>query len=379
MKDPVKNLSSYIIIGLLLFVPATALAGRPVIKQINRNEMIERSGFIFSGWPSVANPISPCPHETGRWWVHKVYKGDKSLAGKVIPVAESNYRIFAAPSGEKVPSYQAFQYKEGRLDREQATSFLFTNRQNDGCFELVANGAQEHRFEEPLIEALFSDPKDCTAAMGGFEFLVGKLPSHCQTDADCKILYLHPNRCSLPNILNKAAEAKLDADFKTFQARVRAACADTWTNKNACEPEIFPVRCRANRCEEGPTAKTPVAPLNSGILTSGCAPHDEGSIVIVLTDGTNQFPTLSINWWGRGKPHSGGRFNLETRGNEPRKDFLASYCPYRGYCKPLKSLSLKLNWQKDAATADFTFTTENDQVIKGSLPLVVKPNQALCG
>lgn len=132
------------------FIITQAFAGRPVFHTLTRSDLIAQSDFIFSGWPSPqpANAVSEkCPAETGRWQIHKVYKGDSKLEGKIISIAEHRYEIFMNKVG-KGPSYAANVYKNGELNREATSSVLFTNRKKDGCFELTANGAQEHRFQE---------------------------------------------------------------------------------------------------------------------------------------------------------------------------------------------------------------------------------------
>lgn len=368
----------------LSLVSLSSFAGRPVFHDLTRTELIQRSGFIFSGWPSHDKGPSSCKSEAGRWQVHHVWKGDRSYENKVISIAPHSYAIMEAVKkvpGSTGPSYPAYRYGKGKLDLEQGTSYLFTNQRSDGCFELAAVGAQESRMKAPEIEALLSDPKDCEKALRGFEFRAEKMPKSCTKDSDCKLYYAHPNSCARPYVWNKDAEKEIDESFQSLQSRVRSACADAWSGHPACEPNVYPFRCFKKECTAGLEAEVVKTKLQSAELSPTCAPHDASAMGIQVTDGKNEFPTLSINWWGEGKPNTnGGVFKVSGEG-KMENGFLASYCTHRGGCEALKDVDIKLDWKKNDGTLDYSFHTKDGEAISGKVPVKYKTpkDRVICG
>jgi hypothetical protein len=363
----------FCLFSLFSALSSTTFAGRPVYHDLKRHELMARSNFVFSGWPSTAAATGGCKHELGRWWVHKVYQGNKTLEGKVISIAQSNYQIYATEG--KPPSFQAFRYKKGNLDRVQGTTFLFTMAQTDGCYELAADGAQESSFAELEIEALYADASDCGTIERGFGFRTKQLPVDCKADSDCKTYYAHPDACHKPYVWNKSAESKLDDEFIALQNRTRVACGATWNRKTPCAPTVIPVRCRAEHCEEGNPPRIHVGPLVSAKLEGSCAPHDAASILI-SGKGAKDFPTLSINWWGTGNPgFKSGTFILTSRDSAETQGFQIYYCEFKEGCPTVENLELKLIWDqvKGEGKMNFSFTADGKKV-SGSIPVKSEPN-----
>ncbi|HPI41600.1 MAG TPA: hypothetical protein PLJ21_12400, partial [Pseudobdellovibrionaceae bacterium] len=155
----VKRLPSIklIFLSFVMLLNSQLYASRPVYKQINRAQLIDQSQFIFSGWPSTQEPFFACKNEMGRWWVKKVLKGDKNLEGKVISLVDHQYRLATQKQTQQSLSFSVNRFKEGTLNKQQITSFLFTNKNPDGCFELSALGAQEPNSLEAEIVSIFEN------------------------------------------------------------------------------------------------------------------------------------------------------------------------------------------------------------------------------
>lgn len=231
---------------LLLNFCLNVYGGRPVFHNIQRQELIEQSPFIFIGHPSSDKAVKNCAKEMGRWRVHKVLKGDKSFEGKVIALSEHKYELQNQIKGI---SYAANIYKDGKIDKAPASSILFVEAKSDGCFELFASGAQEPDRLEPEITALLS--KDCATSLTGLAYHLNSLPADCQQDSDCQLFYLHPNSCEKPIVLNKKFQTSKDSDLMPLQRAVRQNCSNQWKNQPACEANTFPVHCYKNKCKEG--------------------------------------------------------------------------------------------------------------------------------
>ncbi|MBC7465286.1 MAG: hypothetical protein H7256_04785, partial [Bdellovibrio sp.] len=116
----------------------------------------EKSDFIFLGSISLQKSKSTCPHETASWKVKKVLRGDKALEGTVIATADHGYQFFFDEKGnpKMPPSYSASKYKDGPLNRDSNPSYIFTQKNKDGCFELSAQGAQESYAAQKEIESI---------------------------------------------------------------------------------------------------------------------------------------------------------------------------------------------------------------------------------
>lgn len=140
--------SVWAILGLAAIIAIPdGIAGRPVYHSLTRAELIGRSSFVFAGAPSGERPAMSCANESTRWRVSRVFKGDRSLEGKVISAAQHNYRIFAGAGGGKLPSFAAYRYEGKKTDKE-SSAIVYVNRRDDGCFELAADGAIENRSAE---------------------------------------------------------------------------------------------------------------------------------------------------------------------------------------------------------------------------------------
>lgn len=359
-------------------------AGRAVYQELNQNEVIELSDFIFLGWPSPDKTPGTCPHETGRWWVHKVYRGDKSLENKVIALADHQYRIWSNLSpGKKSPSHKAFTYKTGILNRDQGSSFLFTNRRADGCFELVSAGAQEAGVAEIEMEAVLADQTDCPKILRGFESRASAMPVDCKQDSDCKIYDVHPNSCGKPYLWNVSAALKMDSGFKHLQAKTKKACSKEWGNLEECRPQFFPIHCKAHRCVEGKDPTLVSDKFEKGSISESCAPHDASSMMMALSMSTNAYPSLNINWWGNGRPSvKGGKFTFQGENDLYPLGVQANYCLYRGSCKSFKSLRMKLLWSsgQTESSLEYQGTLNDGQTMSGNVNLKYIPGRGVgCG
>lgn len=366
--------------GFLIFCFAfSSHAGRPVSHQIQRSELITQSSFVFSGWPSQDKPIKNCAKEIGRWWVHKVLKGDKSLEGKVIALADHRYDFQPTNSQSKGVSYSAQIYKNTPLDKSQGSSFLFTNPKSDGCFELVATGAQEPYTLEPEITALFAE--DCPQALRGWQFHTDQTSKECQQDSDCQIFYIHPNSCEKPLVLNKKYNASADQSLLELQSVVRKNCGKNWESQPACSPEIFSIRCHKNKCQEGTSKSAAPVKFSQGTIQSACAPHDASSVMILLKTESAEFPVLSVNWWGADKfQFKDGTYALKGKPTMT-KGFQTSFCLYKGSCQMPKEISLKIKWNQGSGQMEYLFQLEEDEKIEGQVPLLPLKSSTpvLCG
>lgn len=371
-----KSAGTFLLILLSLIFLNAAHAGRPVVKELTRDQIIAQSDFIFTGWPSPqpANASKQkCPAELGRWQVHKVYKGDQSLTGKIISIADHRYEMFLQQKeNSKGPSYAASTYKSGTINREQSSSVMFTNRKKDGCFELSANGAQEHHFKEAEIEALTANPPDCEKASHGFETRLRTLPKDCKETSDCKIFHINPDTLYESPVLSKKAEAMLDDEFKALQANLKVACAKDWADRPVESPYEYPVRCENNVCKKGvelKVIKTPVT-FTTATMADGCAPHDALSKMITLKTGVAPYPVLSINWWGKTN-------SVKTTGDKAYEAGLqVNFCNAFRTCPSLKTINLQ--WKGEVLEYDVE-TTEG-QKIKGAVKVQkVQGGRVMCG
>ncbi len=360
-----------------VFFSSELFASRPVFEQISRSQMIEQSNFIFSGWPSVAEPLTKCDNEFKRWWVHKVYKGDKSLQGKVISVALNNYKFHH----KGAPSYRAFLYNDGNLNLEQGTSFLYTTKNVDGCFELAAQGAQDHRFLEPIIDALFASPDDCSTITRGLESLQDKMPNDCQVDRDCQVFLEHPMTCSRPNIWNKKASHLMDSDYLSLRKKASTACAKTYSYMSTCKPEDIPFHCGDKVCKKGyskEAMKVKVKFVKASVFPS-CAPHDGPATMIWLSSQEKTGPSFSLSWWGDYNDKLlSSKFIFKS---EQEKEFNQSFCPMPQGCKTIKKSELTIiRNDKNEGTIKYFIETNDQEIFEGTVPISNEPKpRAICG
>lgn len=371
-----KSMNRVSLLAAFVLLPFTASAGRPVVHDLTRAELTAESALVFEGRPAPQKkPEGGCPREIGRWWVHRVLKGDRALQGKILSIAD--------PSDASRKS--ANRFGTGALDASPKSSFLFVNPRKDGCYELSAAGAQVPGDFVLEMLGLFSEPSDCFAAMRGFESRAARMPKDCAADADCKPFFVHPNSCGKAYAWNKSAEAMLDADFQAIQAKARANCAASWKGQPACAPDGTPARCVDRKCELSYAPGALTAKFNRATLTPSCAPHDASSVMIAVQDGQAEYPIFTVNWWGAGKPRisEGGTFSLSGDGGTMESGYQSSFCAVRGGCEPPKAIRLKIDWPKGAArgTLEFEVTPNSGAAVSGKLPLEAPPQKqpVFCG
>ncbi len=378
MQKISKSVVSSLAVILTCLLGSATWAGRPVFETINRDELIVKSDFIFSGYPSPQKSKIQCSNESGRWQVHKVYRGDKSLEGSIISIADHGYRFFRDSQGKPIdpPSFRAFKFRDGMLNRNSFTSILFTTRNKDGCFELAAQGAQESFSKAVEVQSLLSLPLNCEETKRAFEFRVSTFPKSCKQDSDCGSFYVHPNSCEPPMILSQAANADMKSDeFIRLQSNFRLACAQQWSQQPACSPIQLPFRCKNSVCEKGLSAAKAVAvpPLNKARITDSCAPNDATAAQIVVQAGEQEYPMLSVNWWSDSHPISkGGVYQLQSKGSRSyEQGYHATYCSFKMGCKELKDIKLKVDLKTGGTdgTLEFEFTTQDGENKKGQVPV----------
>ncbi len=364
------------------------MAGRPVFHSLSRSELIEESGLIIAGWPTVQKTMNTCSSTIGSWYVHKVLKGDKNLEGKNIMVADHQYKLLEeVQKNGKGPSYPSKIYQNNGIDKEQSTSYLFLNIDQSSCAELAAVGAQEHRFNEAEIEAMLSD--DCYTIERGFESRMSKLSKKCQVEQDCKNHYFHPDSCHSPYIGNKEIGNFANSEFLALKNRYAKYCSTNWQTNAVCSPQILSMVCKKEKCEHGISElKLNASPkLNVAEISFGCAPHDALSTIILLKAKSSEYPVLSINWWGKNKLNNVvGNYQLKSKNFEEsnaRVDFTARYCQSKGSCFYLKEVDLlfKVLEDKNSGKVDFKIILENNLSIEGqaTIEFIKSTQQILCG
>ncbi len=365
----------FLVVLLALMNGQCAFAGRPVFRDLTRDQLIAQSGFIFIGWPSPqpANATKEkCPSEMARWQVHKVLKGDQTLKDKIISIADHKYEVYLTlKDTSKGPSFAAGTYKTGMLNREQTSSVIFTNKKNDGCFELVAYGAQEHESKEAEIEALTANPPNCELAKRGFDMRLDTLTKSCVKSDECKVFDVHPDPQKEPPVLNKQAESEMNDEFKSLQNNLKLACTKVWSQQTAEVDWNLPVRCKKNICQKGMDPGVPVKFI-TGTISNACAPHDAASKWIELnTTKTGSFPKLTINWW---TPMT---VPVKTTDAESYKRGLqVSYCQTKQVCTRV----LKINLRVLGDVLEFDLETEDAEKLKGSVKLRnVEGRGGVCG
>jgi len=362
---------------LLYLFSSNLYATRPVFEKIDRMRLISQSNFIFLGWPSTVEPVKKCSQEFKRWQVHKVYKGDKGFEGKIISVALHNYKF----NFKGAPSYRAYMYEEGTLSLEQGSSILYSNENPDGCFELSAQGAQDHSFKEPYLDALFSDEKDCSAQRRGLEYLVDKLPTNCQSDNDCEVYLGHPRSCSQIYYFNSSYHKQIDDEFKYMERRAQKACEQEFTYFTNCKKEEVPFHCFQNKCKAGYSkeAMKVKVKFSSAKVYSSCAPHDGPSTMVFLSTSEKKGPVFSLNWWGKNYSKLQGS-NFEFK-SENEKEFSQTFCPFPQVCKPVKKSIMTINQdEKGEKKIKYYIETIDQENFEGDLPLKREnKNLTVCG
>jgi hypothetical protein len=228
------------------------------------------------------------------------------------------------------------------------------------------------------MDALFSN--ECHLNERGFESRISTLPKNCESDADCKLFYLHPSSCHRPYILNRDSQNLIDDELLSLKGKVSANCSENWKYMGVCAPMILPFKCKNKICTEGASAvelkKMP--PMNVATVSHSCAPSDAPSITITIKNSSAPYPTLNVNWWGGSEPKD----KIGTYILEKDKVNFASYCRSQNGCRSLKSIDLKVEIKKAnfEGVIKYKFETIDEEKFEGELPLkYTGANRALCG
>lgn len=350
---------------LILFFVFSGLvfAETPHYEVKDRQSIILKSDLVFSGWPSSDEPILKCEQELARWWIHKVYKGDKNLEGKVISVGSTK--------------------NDTKIILEQSTSFLYLKKKSNGCFELTNPGSQEHRFNEPVIDAFFASNEDCSQASRGLEFLIDSMPTKCASDLDCQVYIEHPMKCMRPFVWNKKANLKMDENYQFLKNKASKACANTYSYALDCKISDIPFYCKENKCFQGyskEALKTAVK-FSKALIRPTCAPHDGPAMSVTLMSKIKTGPVVSLSWWGKGYLSLANE-NI-TFNSEKAKEFNATFCPRPQGCKSIKKIQLKIERDNSSNTGsvNYIFETMDQEIFEGSVPIINEPpsNHTLCG
>jgi hypothetical protein len=299
--------------------------------------------------------------------VHQLLKGSGVTANQIIPIYGHSHHIFAAADrehGKPLPSFPASKYgTKYELNFESRSTLLFLVK-HGGCWELAASGAQEEPTKERLVKSMVR-ADDCDTQLNAVEYIVDTLPADCTQSTDCSGFAFHPNSCAEPRPLHKKAESLLQMpEWQPLLGRARSACASRWQKQPACAPPPLDAHCVKNRCVMGPEPRA-AAPLTQGLLSPGCAPHDEGSVLLSFRSAQGgAYPYLSLNWWGSAKPQpKKGTYVFDTHGT-------SSYCPYERGCKMLKDVRATVKMTSDqAGEAEIEGRTYEDELIKVKGPV----------
>jgi hypothetical protein len=109
--------------------------------------------------------------------------------------------------------------------------------------------------------------------------------------------------------------------------------------------------------------------LNKGRMSSACAPHDASSMMIVVTDSKNDFPILTLNWWGKDSPSPrAGTYRISGSGQKIREEFQAAYCTSRGVCEQTAASEFELVWGPDSQEGrlKYSLTLKSGEVLTGN-------------
>lgn len=356
-------------------------AGRPVMHSISRSELINQSNLIFVGWPSPVKPSNKCTTVLANFQVHKVFKGDKSLENKIISVAPKNYKLLESfQKAGKGASYAQVIYGDGSFSMEQSSSILFANTNPDGCIELTAIGAQEHRFKEKEIEAITSN--NCEMVIDTIDQYLTSLPKECEADTDCVLKNFHADTCRDQKVYNVQAEKKLDDSYNALKAAFFSSCQNYLNTRGACAPEKNPpIYCKNKVCTIGMPAEklSKIVNFKSAKMHASCAPHDAGSHMIILKNANSDVPYFSINWWGKFQPtNTPGTYELK---NANKNDFNHNFCRAESVCENLKNIELKVIINKsNNSKLDYKIETNDGLRFQGTLDLAIDNNfREMCG
>lgn len=351
------------VLVMLIFVfPGLVFAENPRYEVKDRQSIILISDLVFSGWPSSAEPILKCENELARWWVHKVYKGDKNLEGKVLSVGSVK--------------------NDTKIILEQSTSFLYLKKKSNGCFELTNSQSQDHGFNEPVIDAFFASNEDCSLSTRGLEFLIDFMPKDCEYDKDCQVYIEHPMRCMRPYVWNKKANLKMDENYQYLKIKAAKACASSYSYVADCKISDIPFFCKDKKCFQGYSkekAKSAVQ-FTKALIHSACAPHDGPAMMVTLVSKEKTGPLASLSWWGEGYLTLANK--NATFSSENAKGFNASFCPRPQACKTIKKIRLKIERDThNAGVIKYYFETIDQEIFEGTLPIMNEPpsNNMLCG
>lgn len=349
--------------------------------SISRSDLINQSDFIFIGWPSPNKSSNNCSTTFAKFQVHKVFKGNKSFEGKIISIAAKNYKLMEnIPNGSKGPSFAQIIYGDGNFNFEQSSSIIFANINADGCVELSAVGAQEHRFKEKEIEAITSN--NCESVINVIDQYLESLPKNCEVDSDCVLKNFHADTCKDLKVYNKDADKKLDDNFSSLKTAFYSSCQNYLNTRGACAPpQKPPFFCKNKVCTIGvsPEKITSLVNFKKAQMHSSCAPHDAGSHMIVLKNTSSDFPYFSLNWWGKFQPSNLlGTYEL-AKANQ--NDYNHNFCLAEGVCEDLKSLKVKVKIDpKSKNFIEYDFETRDGKKLNGNLELTIdNSHREMCG
>lgn len=182
-------------------------------------------------------------------------------------------------------------------------------------------------------------------------------------------------------ILNKEYNSNSDTSLLDLQSAVKKTCGQKWEGQSPCSPEVFPIRCHKNKCQEGIPKSAKPFTFSNATIQSACAPHDATSVMILFRGTTGEFPILSVNLWGADKfQHKEGTYRLSGKPSMDKK-FQSSYCFHKGSCQFPKEVTLKIVWARDEGHIEFSFLLEDGDKIEGKTPLkfIKSSTPVLCG
>lgn len=209
----------------------------------------------------------------------------------------------------------------------------------------------------------------CSAKQAALDTFVNAQPNRCIRDADCDGYYVRADSCAAPVVLAKPGISKArEAELLKLQAQVRAACAESWSQRPACSPIPFQAKCRENRCVDAGAFPAP-APLPApaetretypyAVVRDSCAPWDGPAVAIYLTKSKVTAreipePSITINLWRQLPPPINQPISLQSGGLG-----VATRCLHAEDCEA-------------AIGATITFTSYSDSSISGSYELKFK-------
>jgi hypothetical protein len=368
----------------LVLISRPAFAGRPVYHEIALPDLAATSTLIVEAFPSPEKKPASCGEPLGYWRVSYVLKGDPTFKMQLLPVYPHGHHFLreAAAAGRPVPSFSAERYSAGGgFQKERKVSLLFL-RQESGCWELAADGAQEVHENFESVRAL-ANPTDCRLQEDAIRVLLHRLPQDCLVSEDCKVLQLHPRKCERPLALNKNAESRLPAEWAVVTAHFRESCENKIGREPNCNADPRDAHCSQGRCQFGLAPPQALA-FSEAKLQESCAPSDGPSMDITLGTAGAEYPRLGINWWSPSRPErKAGTYTLETLlGGKASEGFSASYCAREGSCVLINRLWLRVIIKESGnGELELDGNSMDGSPLKAKVPLhlLPKPDRMFCG